>query len=168
MSPQRTPTFDLDGEQKLTKAKYTGTNGMQEGADDIAGWPELVTLLGTTAPLVLGVLGIVLIVIGLLLLRGGKGDEVRLLATMTWCLPAARRRHIHSGAGTTRTSPTAPPVPSTIDEGRCGHLPGRPPFAMLAWDPTCPHSGCRGARTRGSTRISGSMRPTNRPAINTS
>ena len=68
-------TFDLDGEPVLTKAKYTGTNGTQEGADDIAALAGTVTLLGTTAPLVLGVLGIVLIVIGLLLLRGGKGDE---------------------------------------------------------------------------------------------
>ncbi|MCB0905131.1 MAG: hypothetical protein KDC17_13170, partial [Actinobacteria bacterium] len=47
----------------------------QEGADDIAALAGTVTLLGTTAPLVLGVLGIVLIVIGLLLLRGGKDDE---------------------------------------------------------------------------------------------
>ena len=68
-------TFDLDGEPVLTKAKYTGTNGTQEGADDIAALAGTVTLLGTTAPLVLGVLGIVLIVIGLLLLRGGKDDE---------------------------------------------------------------------------------------------
>lgn len=65
-------TFDLDGEPVLTKAKYTGTNGTQEAADDIASLAGQVTLLGSTAPLVLGLLGIVLLVIGLLLLRGGS------------------------------------------------------------------------------------------------
>ena len=67
-------TFDLDGEVKLVKAKYTGTNGTQEGADDIAALASQVTLLGSTLPLVLIVLGIVLLVIGLLLLRGGKSE----------------------------------------------------------------------------------------------
>lgn len=67
-------TFDLDGEQKLVKADYTGVSGNQESADDIAELAGLVTLIGTTLPLVFGVLGIVLIVIGLLLLRGGKKE----------------------------------------------------------------------------------------------
>ncbi|HQR78874.1 MAG TPA: DUF3068 domain-containing protein [Actinomycetota bacterium] len=65
-------TFDLDGEQQLVKAIYTGTNGTQEGADDIAAQANQIKMVGTTAPLVLGILGIVLLVIGLLLLRGGK------------------------------------------------------------------------------------------------
>jgi hypothetical protein len=68
-------TFDLDGEQKLVKAIYTGTNGTQEGADDIAALAGTITLIGTTLPLVLLVLGIVLLVIGLLLLRGGNKQE---------------------------------------------------------------------------------------------
>ena len=67
-------TYDLDGEQKLVKADYTGVSGNQESADDIAELAGLVTLIGTTLPLVFGVLGIVLIVIGLLLLRGGKKE----------------------------------------------------------------------------------------------
>jgi len=65
-------TFDLNGETKLVKAKYTGTNGTQEGADDIAALANQVKMVGTTAPLVLGVLGVVLLVVGLLLLRGGN------------------------------------------------------------------------------------------------
>ncbi len=67
-------TFDLDGETKLVKAKYTGTNGTQEGADDIAALASQVKMVGTTAPLVFGVLGLVFLVIGLLLLRGGNRD----------------------------------------------------------------------------------------------
>ena len=67
-------TYDLDGEQKLVKAIYTGTNGTQEGADDIAALAGLVTMIGSTLPLVLLVLGLVLLVIGLLLLRGGNKD----------------------------------------------------------------------------------------------
>lgn len=65
-------TFDLDGEQQLVKAIYTGTNGTQEGADDIAALAGQVKLIGSTLPLVLGVVGIVLLVVGLLLLRGGN------------------------------------------------------------------------------------------------
>lgn len=65
-------TFDLDGEPVLTKAKYTGTNGTQEAADDIAALAGQVTLLSSTGPLVLLVLGLVLGAIGLLLLRGGS------------------------------------------------------------------------------------------------
>ncbi len=68
-------TFDLDGEQKLVKAIYTGTNGTQESADDIAALANQVKLIGSTLPLVLGVLGIVLLVVGLLMLRGGKQDS---------------------------------------------------------------------------------------------
>jgi hypothetical protein len=67
-------TYDLDGEPKLVKADYTGTSGTQESADDIAALAGQVTLIGTTLPLILGVLGIVLLVIGLLLLRGGKSE----------------------------------------------------------------------------------------------
>jgi Porin PorA len=59
----------------LVKAKYTGTTGNQESADDIAALASQVTLLGSTLPLVLGVLGIVLLVVGLLMLRGGKQDS---------------------------------------------------------------------------------------------
>jgi hypothetical protein len=68
-------TFDLDGEPKLTKAKYVGSSGNQEGADDIAALANQVKLIGTTLPLILGVLGIVFLVIGLLLLRGGKSES---------------------------------------------------------------------------------------------
>ena len=68
-------TFDLDGEPKLVKAIYTGTNGTQEGADDIAALANQVKLLGSTLPLVLLVLGLVFLVIGLLLLRGGNKDS---------------------------------------------------------------------------------------------
>lgn len=65
-------TFDLDGEQKLVKADYTGVSGSQEGADEIAALAGLVTLIGSTLPLVFLVLGIILIVIGVLLARGTK------------------------------------------------------------------------------------------------
>ena len=65
-------TYDLDGETQLVKAKYTGTNGTQEGADTIAADANQIKMVGSTAPLVLGILGIVLLVIGLLLLRGGN------------------------------------------------------------------------------------------------
>lgn len=65
-------TYDSDGEQKLIKADYTGTSGSQEAADDAAALANLVKLIGTTLPLVFGILGIVLIVIGLLLTRGGN------------------------------------------------------------------------------------------------
>ena len=68
-------TYDLDGEQKLVKADYTGTSGNQEAADDAASLANLVKMIGTTLPLVFGILGIVLIVIGLLLARGGKKDD---------------------------------------------------------------------------------------------
>ena len=68
-------SFDLDGEPKLVKAIYTGTNGTQEGADDIAALANQVKLLGSTLPLVLLVLGLVFLVVGLLLLRGGNKDS---------------------------------------------------------------------------------------------
>ena len=68
-------TFDLDGEPKLVKAIYTGTNGTPEGAEDIAALANQVKLLGSTLPLVLLVLGLVFLVIGLLLLRGGNKDS---------------------------------------------------------------------------------------------
>jgi hypothetical protein len=68
-------TYDLDGEQKLVKADYTGVSGDQEGADDIAALASQVKLIGSTLPLVFAVLGIVFIVVGLLLARGGKKDE---------------------------------------------------------------------------------------------
>jgi hypothetical protein len=68
-------TYDLDGEQKLVKADYTGTSGSQEAADDAAALANLVKLIGTTLPLVFGILGIVLIVIGLLLTRGGNKND---------------------------------------------------------------------------------------------
>lgn len=68
-------TYDLDGEQKLVKADYTGTSGNQEAADEAAALANTVKLIGTTLPLVFGILGIVLIVVGLLLARGGKDDE---------------------------------------------------------------------------------------------
>lgn len=67
-------TYDADGEQKLVKADYTGTSGNQESADDAASLANLVKLIGTTLPLVFGILGIVLIVIGLLLAREPKND----------------------------------------------------------------------------------------------
>lgn len=68
-------TLDLDGETKLILVKYTGTNGTQENADDIAALANQVKLIGTTLPLVLGVLGIVLLVVGLLMLRGGRNES---------------------------------------------------------------------------------------------
>ncbi|MEZ5157381.1 MAG: DUF3068 domain-containing protein [Candidatus Nanopelagicales bacterium] len=68
-------TFDLDGVVQLVKAKYTGTNGTQEGADDIAAQANQIKMVGSTAPLVLLVLGIILLVIGLLMLRGGNESE---------------------------------------------------------------------------------------------
>ena len=158
-------TFDLDGEPVLTKA-YTGTNGTQEGADDIAALAGTVTLLGTTAPLVLGVLGIVLIVIGLLLLRGGKDDEALLLATMTWFLPAARRRVHPLRCWETRTSPTTPSSIHSIDE-RAVRPKVRRPFAMLAWG-NLPPQRVPWSPDLGIHANGGSMCPTNRPAINTS
>lgn len=82
-------TYDLDGEQKLVKADYTGTSGTQEGADDIAALASLVGLIGTTLPLVFGILGIVLIVIGLLLARGGKKDDGGTPAPAVQDAPAA-------------------------------------------------------------------------------
>ncbi len=74
-------TYDLDGEQKLVKADYTGTSGSQEAADDAAALANLVKLIGTTLPLVFGILGIVLIVVGLLLTRGAKKTEDTSTAT---------------------------------------------------------------------------------------
>ena len=68
-------TYDLDGEQKLVKADYTGKSGNQESADDAAALAGLVTMIGTTLPLVFAILGIVLIVIGLLLSRGGDKKD---------------------------------------------------------------------------------------------
>lgn len=68
-------TYDFEGEQKLVKADYTGTSGNQESADDAASLANLVKLIGTTLPLVFGILGIVLIVVGLLLARGGNKDD---------------------------------------------------------------------------------------------
>lgn len=68
-------TFELNGETKLIKAKYTVTSGTQDGADDIAAQAAPVRLLGWVSALVLGFLGVTLVLVGLLLLlRGGKQD----------------------------------------------------------------------------------------------
>lgn len=82
-------TYDLDGEQKLVKADYTGVSGNQEAADDIAALAGQVKLIGSTLPLVFGILGIVLAVIGFLLARGGKKDDGGTAAPVQEDAPAA-------------------------------------------------------------------------------
>lgn len=67
-------TFDKDGVEQLVKADYTGVSGNQEAADEAAALAGLVKLMGSTLPLVLLVLGAILAIVGLLLLRGGKGS----------------------------------------------------------------------------------------------
>lgn len=76
-------TFDLFGETRLVKAKYSGTTGDPERADGIAALAnevksqaEKMKILGWTFALVLGFLGVVLVLAGLLLLlwRGSKQD----------------------------------------------------------------------------------------------
>ena len=105
-----------------------------------------MTLLGTTAPLVLGVLGIVLIVIGLLLLRGGKDDEGA-AARDDDVVPAGSTSAVHPlRCWETRTSPTTPSSIHSIDE-RAVRPKVRRPFAMLCLGQPAPTTVCRGART---------------------
>lgn len=68
-------TYDLNGEPKLVKADYVGVSGDEESAKEIASLAGLVKTIGTTAPLVLLVLGLALIGIAAALLRGGKGGD---------------------------------------------------------------------------------------------
>lgn len=67
-------TFDSEGEVKLIKADYTGVSGDEESAKEAASLGNLVKMIGSTLPLVLLALGVILAGIALALLRGGKGD----------------------------------------------------------------------------------------------
>ena len=74
-SSEYTTFNDKNGKEQLVKADYTGVSGNQEAASESAALAGLVKLLGSTLPIALAILGIILIVIGALLLRGGKGKD---------------------------------------------------------------------------------------------
>lgn len=64
-----------DGEELFVKADYTGRSNEEAaaaGAESIQSDADALNMVGSTAPLVLGLLGILLLVIGLLMLRKPK------------------------------------------------------------------------------------------------